>query len=153
MKLGILSDTHFHSIDELPPDILEVLANVDIIIHAGDFTALPILEGLKEIGNVVAVQGNMDSEAIKSILPRKQILEVGNRKLGIIHGWGSPLGIKKRVGEEFDAVDVIIFGHSHQPANETIGGVLFFNPGEARNTFGILEIDEETRGQILPVSC
>ena len=151
MKLGILSDTHLHSAAELPCDILQALAQVDIIIHSGDFTSLGVLEGLREIGEVTAVRGNMDSDDIKSILPEKEILVVNNRRIGIIHGWGSPFGIEKRVREQFDKVDIIVFGHSHQPKNEIIEGVLFFNAGEARNTFGLLEIADDIKGRIVPV--
>jgi putative phosphoesterase len=152
MRLGVLSDTHLRSIAGLPRDILQALSQADIIIHSGDFTSLAVLEGLREIGKVVAVQGNMDTAEIKSVLPEKEILLVNKKRLGIIHGWGSPLGIEKRVREQFDDVDIIVFGHSHQPRNEIIDGVLLFNPGESRNTFGLLEIDnDEIKGQIVPV--
>jgi len=38
MKLGIISDTHVKTIDEVPLAIMKVLVGVDIIIHTGDFT-------------------------------------------------------------------------------------------------------------------
>jgi len=151
MKLGVLSDTHLHSAAELPRDILHALSQVDIIIHSGDFTSLGVLEGLRKIGEVTAVRGNMDADDIKSILPEKEILVVNNRRIGIIHGWGSPFGIEKRVREQFDKVDIIVFGHSHQPKNEIVEGVLLFNAGEARNTFGLLEIEDDLKGRIVPV--
>jgi len=51
----------------------------------------------------------------------------------------------------FDEVDVVIYGHSHVAQNEVIDGILFFNPGRARESFGILTIGEEVRGETVPV--
>jgi putative phosphoesterase len=149
MKIGAISDTHATSLAEVPDRILHAMAGVDLIIHAGDFVARDVLDGLKQLGEVKAVQGNMDSEELKRILPEKEILEVEGRRIGIIHGWGSPYGIDNRVGGMFDNVDIIIYGHSHHPQNEVKNGVLFFNPGIAKNSFGILTIGQGVRGEII----
>jgi putative phosphoesterase len=149
MKIGVISDTHVSSFDELNDKIITALAEVDLIVHAGDFVVKDVLDGLKQMGQVRAVRGNMDSDEIKGILPEKELLEIGGRKIGIIHGWGSPYGIDDRVGNVFSGVDIIIYGHSHYPQNETKNGVLFFNPGQARNSFGILSIGAEVSGEII----
>jgi putative phosphoesterase len=149
MKIGVLSDSHVASFDQLNDNILTALAEVDLIVHAGDFVAKDVLDGLKRMGEVRAVWGNMDSEEIKGILPEKELLEIEGRKIGIIHGWGSPYGIDDRVGNVFSGLDIIIYGHSHYPQNETRNGVLFFNPGQARNSFGILTIGAEVNGEII----
>ena len=149
MKIGVLSDTHASSFAQLREQILTALAGVDLIVHAGDFVTKDVLDGLKQLGEVKAVWGNMDSDEIKRILPEKELLEIEGRKIGIIHGWGSPHGIDDRVGNEFSGVDIIIYGHSHYAQNETKNGVLFFNPGQARNSFGILTIGAEVSGEII----
>jgi NAD-dependent SIR2 family protein deacetylase len=46
-------------------------------------------------------------------------------------------------------VDVIIYGHSHEPRSRLIRGSLVFNPGRARNSFGLITIDEEIRAEII----
>jgi putative phosphoesterase len=149
MKIGVLSDSHVASFDQLHDKILAALADVDLIVHAGDFVAKDVLDGLKQLGEVKAVRGNMDSDELKSILPEKELLEIEDRKIGIIHGWGSPYGIDDRVGNAFSGVDIIIYGHSHYPQNETKNDVLFFNPGPARSSFGILTIGAEVSGEII----
>jgi putative phosphoesterase len=151
MKIAVLSDTHLRSFDELPGDILLALSDVDLIVHSGDFVMLPVLEGLKNLGQVKAVRGNMDSPDIRSVLPEKELLVINDKRIGIIHGSGSPWGIESRVREQFDQVDAIIFGHTHQAKNEVIGDVLFFNPGQARNSYGILTIEDEVQGKIFRV--
>ena len=151
MRIGVLSDTHVSSFAELPGKLLTALAKVDMIIHAGDFTTKDVLDGLKQLREVSAVCGNMDSNELKRILPEKELLTVGGKRIGLTHGWGSPYGIEDRVSSLFGDVDIIIFGHSHQPMDEVISGTLFFNPGQARNSFGILTIDEEVKGEIIRV--
>jgi putative phosphoesterase len=149
MRIGVLSDTHVASPAEIPERILTALADVDLIVHAGDFVAKGVLDGLKQIGEVKAVRGNMDSEELKRLLPEKELLNIEGRKIGVIHGWGSPLGIEDRVGGMFKDVDIIIFGHSHHAKNEVKNSVLFFNPGRARDSFGVLTIDKEVKGEII----
>jgi putative phosphoesterase len=149
MKIGVVSDTHATSFAQLPDKILRTLAEVDLIIHTGDFVARDVLDGLKRLGEVKAVAGNMDSDELKRILPEKEILVIEGKRIGIIHGWGSPHGIDERVGGMFDNVDIIVYGHSHYSQNEVKNGVLFFNPGQAKNSFGILTIGQEVNGEII----
>jgi putative phosphoesterase len=149
MKIGVLSDSHVVSFDQLNDKILAALADVDLIVHAGDFVVKDVLDGLKRMGEVRAVRGNMDSDELKALLPEKELLEIEGRKIGIIHGWGSPYGIDDRVGNVLSGVDIIIYGHSHYPHNETKNGVFFFNPGPARSSFGILTVGAEISGEII----
>jgi len=149
MKIGVVSDTHATSFTQLPDQILHTLTEVDLIIHTGDFVARDVLDGLKRLREVKAVQGNMDSEELKRILPEKETLVIEGKRMGIIHGWGSPHGIDDRVGGMFEDVDIIVYGHSHYSQNEVKRGILFFNPGQAKNSFGILTIDQEVRGEII----
>jgi putative phosphoesterase len=149
VKIGVISDTHATSFAELPGRIVQTLAEVDLIVHAGDFVVRDVLEGLKRLGEVKAVRGNMDSGELKRILPEKEVVVIEGKKIGIIHGWGAPDGIDERVGGMFEDVDIIIYGHSHYPQNELKRGVLFFNPGRAKNSFGILTIGREVSGEII----
>jgi putative phosphoesterase len=149
MRIGVVSDTHATSFAEVPERILLALAEVDLIIHAGDFVAKDVLDGLKRLGEVKAVRGNMDSEELKRILPEKELLVIEGRRIGVIHGWGAPDGLDDRVGRMFEDVDIIVYGHSHYSQNEVKRGILFFNPGRARNSFGILTIGKEVRGEII----
>jgi putative phosphoesterase len=149
LKLGIISDTHVNTIDEIPVTIKKALADTDLIVHAGDFTRKAVLDGLREMGQVKAIRGNMDSPELKGILPEKIVFEVNEKKIGLIHGSGAPWGIAERVKKQFTGVDIIIFGHSHEPCNRYVQGVLLFNPGEAKSSFGILTIEDGINARIL----
>ncbi len=76
---------------------------------------------------------------------------VGSKKIGITHGWGSPEGIESRVKGLLGDVDIIIYGHSHRARIEQIGKVLFFNPGPGWQSFGILTIDKDVKGELIRI--
>jgi len=151
MRIGVLSDTHIHLAEEIPPEVVKAFSQVDLIVHTGDFVGSQVLEGLKRLGEVKAVHGNMDSRKLRDLLPEQELLMVGGRKVGIIHGWGGPAGIEQRVRERFDDVDVIIYGHSHVAKTEQIGGIFFFNPGPGNQSFGLLTIEKDVRGEIVRI--
>jgi putative phosphoesterase len=151
MKIGVISDTHAGTLDDLPKPILTTLAGVDLIVHAGDFTERAVLEGLKTLGEVRAVRGNMDSAEIKALLPEQDLFTVHGKRVGLVHGSGGPWGIADRIREMFSDVDLIIYGHSHEAANRIIQKSLLFNPGRARDSFGLLTIDEEIKGEIVRI--
>ena len=151
MKIAVLSDTHVTSFDDIPRKIIDCLSTVDLIVHAGDFVTLNVLEGLNKLGKVTAVHGNMDSSELRNSLPDKEIIEVGSRRIGITHGWGPPWEMEKKVRTMFpdEKLDAIIFGHSHFSQNKVIADILFFNPGKASQSFGILTIGEDIKGEII----
>jgi len=150
-KIGVLSDTHMYSAEEIPAEILKVFPEMDLIVHAGDFVGSAVFEGLKRLGEVKAVYGNVDSMKLRGLLPDKELLIAGGRKIGVTHGWGGPEGIEQRVKELFNDVDIIIYGHSHRAKIEQIGDVLFFNPGPGYQSFGILTIDDDVKGEIIRI--
>jgi putative phosphoesterase len=151
MKIAVLADTHVNTLERLPKKIIDAISMVDLIIHAGDFTGVQLLKELKQLGEVKAVRGNMDSTELKNVLPVKEIVEIENKRIGITHGSGAPWGIEERVRKMFesDRIDVIVYGHSHQSQNKVIDGILLFNPGKATDSFGILTIDGEAEGEII----
>jgi uncharacterized protein len=161
MKIGILSDTHLRVPDATLEYILsELFAGTDLILHAGDIVTRLVLERLEE-SNVTAVSGNMDDHEVAGMLPQRRVVLAGTKRIGLIHGWGSSDGLADRVYSRFleDSVDLIVFGHAHEPHWERIDGVYLFNPGSAahnRNgqgpTVGIVEIIGDTiESTIVPV--
>ena len=151
MKIGVLSDTHVNSLNEISPVIVNALADVDLIIHTGDFVGFNVLEGLSKFKEVKAVRGNMDSIEIRNLLPEIAIFVVKGKTIGIIHDSGPPRGIEQRVREQFGEVDIIVYGHSHEARNEVFEGVLLFNPGPGNKSYGILKIDRDVAAEIIEI--
>lgn len=155
ITVGVLSDTHLQCVEERFIKLIdEHFVNCDMVIHAGDI----VNDELLKIFNkpVYAVRGNMD---FFSHLPVKRCVKILNKNIGIIHGFGHPLGIEERISKEFENVDCIVYGHTHTPRCEFINNILFFNPGSPfdkryanKNSIGILEItDYQVIGKIIDI--
>lgn len=133
MRIGVISDTHIpRQAKEIPKAVFEHFKGVELILHAGDLTNLNVIDELRQITpNVEAVIGNMDPAENQGVLPVKKMINVGTLKIGLIHGWGPPWGIRNRIWNELknEAPDIIIFGHTHQPEKATMHNTLFLNPG------------------------
>ena len=145
-----LSDTHESTLGNLPAALSEALRQADLIVHAGDHTAMTLLEELRALGGVVAVAGNMDSTAIKVSLPSRQLFTFNGRSVGVTHGSGAPSGIAERVRQLFpENPDLIIFGHSHVPFTGEVDGSYMVNPGPGRRSYAVIQVDTEIRASIV----
>jgi putative phosphoesterase len=120
--VGVISDTHAL----LRPEALASLRGSHFIIHAGDVGDPSIIPALQKIAPVTAVRGNIDTEAWARELPEDAVLELGEIKIYVIHN------LKElRIDPVAKGFAAVIIGHSHLPKQETIKGVLYFNPGSA----------------------
>ena len=122
IRVGVISDTH----GLLRPEALAALRGVDRIVHAGDVGTADVLEALERIAPVVAVRGNNDHGRWADALPEIADLELAGRRLRVIHD-----RTELRSDPVEDGFACVIAGHSHRPRNETVGGVLWLNPGSA----------------------
>jgi putative phosphoesterase len=132
MKIGVISDTH----NFLDPKVHELFAGVNHILHAGDIGNASLIAELEAVAPVTAVYGNTDAG-----LPFKEteVIELGARKF-LIHHIVNPHALGDRVKERIARAQphVVVFGHTHRTFCETIGGVLYFNPGSAgKPKFGL----------------
>lgn len=123
MKIGVISDTHGH----LDPKIPKLFAGVEHILHAGDIGFASIILELEEIAPVTAVYGNTDTGLH---FKETEVVELAARKF-LVHHIVNPQSPGERVKERILRAqpNVVVFGHTHKRFNETIGGILFFNPG------------------------
>lgn len=184
MRIGIVGDTHIPQASPLlPARITEVLKGLDIILHVGDICEVYVLEELQETFTLTfAVWGEADTQDTQRYLDEKRVVRFGERRVGMIHGhqleahWSGARGrIRRLLGraaepeadnlpsfllEQFDgeAVDAIVFGHTHQPYVKMHKGVLLFNPGAAlpgvdrQASAGILDVEERNiTGKVVPL--
>ncbi len=130
VRLAILADTHMpRGARRLPECCLELCAEADLILHAGDFAELSVLEELRAIRPVVGVRGNVDSAELRSLLPESVVFEAGGAQLAMLHDSGPRRGRIERMRARFPEADAVVFGHSHLPLHETSEGFQIFNPG------------------------
>ncbi|HPN73159.1 MAG TPA: metallophosphoesterase family protein [Candidatus Omnitrophota bacterium] len=161
MRIGVISDTHIPIFSSgVPLEIRRVFSSCDLIVHAGDMVDVRAMEEFRKIAETKAVQGNMDSEDLKKTLPEHLMFEAGGKKIGVVHGRGSGKAVLEWVKDFFKSKpDIVIFGHSHLPFNEKIGGTLYFNPGSAtdtmlsgKRTYGIISIENgDVKAEIVEI--
>lgn len=151
-RIVVIADTHARSLKHLPQKLVNELAEADIVVHCGDFTSIALLEELRRLAKrFIGVYGNVDPREIREQLPDKAVFEVEGKRIAVIHPpWGGPpWGIEEDIAKEFEGVDIILFGHTHDVCHKTIGGVVFLNPGQAYSSFrdpasaGIVTIGQE----------
>jgi putative phosphoesterase len=132
----------------LPGAVLDELATVDLVLHAGDVTNRALLDDLAAHAPVEAVLGNND-DATLADLPERVTLELGGVQVAMVHDSGARKGRENRMRRWFPDADVVVFGHSHDPVDaEGVDGQRLFNPGsptqrrrQPQASFGLLEID------------
>ena len=137
-RIVAISDTHAKSLSQLPQDLVALLPEADYVVHCGDFTSLSLLEELRGIAKrFIAVHGNVDPREVRDQLPPKTVFEVNGTRIGVIHPhWGGPpWGIEDDIAAEFDGVDIILYGHTHDTCHKTIRDIVFVNPGQAYPMF------------------
>jgi uncharacterized protein len=148
---AIISDTHLPRGQRRLPDVcLTCLREADVIVHAGDFSSVMVLEQLRALGPpVVAVHGNVDEAALKETLPDRLKVMIGGARIGLVHDAGPSPGRLERLRAGFPDCVAVIFGHSHIPLHERRDSFQIFNPGsptdrrrQPERTMGLLRLDD-----------
>lgn len=158
MRLGVISDTH----GQLRPEVFEVFAEVDHILHGGDLGKWQIMIELMALAPVTAVHGNTDGPDIRSRLPQVASVQLDGFDIVVTHGdqFGSPA--PAALHDAFPAAEIIVFGHTHKPLLELVDRtVTVVNPGSAGPrrfdlpvSVAILELEPgiPPRGRIVPLT-
>jgi uncharacterized protein len=148
MEVIVLADTHlkggFGTIDD---QVLEAVAQADVVIHAGDITSRQALAELQAMADTYAVFGNNDHDLL-GVLPESRLFELEGLRIALVHDSGPAKGRPARLHRRFPDAELIIFGHSHVPIDEVgVQGQALFNPGsptqrraQPHRTFGRLRI-------------
>ena len=101
-----------------------------LIIHAGDFVTLAVLDELRSYGEVVGIHGNVDDQEVRAALPQTTAFNLDGATIAVIHDAGPRIGRLARLRRRFAEADAVIFGHSHIPLHEQAeDGFQIFNPG------------------------
>jgi hypothetical protein len=141
MKLAIISDIHDNLVN-LEKCLKWCGANqVETLLCCGDVTNDETLEIIANdfTGKIYLVKGNIDFWDDKDVAAFEQINYLGRnsgavkldgKKIGLCH---EPRLLDRLI--EADKPDIIFFGHTHQPWEETQSGVRCVNPGTLGGVF------------------
>lgn len=127
MRILIVSDTHRQNSNYLK--LLDKLHSLDLIIHCGDVEGSEYT--LKEAAPcpVMMIAGNND---FFSCLPRELEFNIGKYKVWVTHGHNYYVYMGTDTLKEAArsrGVDIVCFGHTHQPVLDRGDGLTVINPG------------------------
>src|SRR5262249_53380084 len=136
-------------------------ADAEVILHAGDVCTAEVLQELETFAPVHAVLGNNDGPDVAAWgAPETLELTLDGLSIAMIHDSGQADGRAARMRRRFPNADLVVFGHSHIPMDQTASGVRIFNPGsptdrrrQPRGTIGLLDIADGrlAEARIVPV--
>jgi putative phosphoesterase len=159
----VLADTHApRRWRSCPPKVAEQLRGADLIVHAGDVCTADVLEELADYAPVRAVLGNNDGpDVVAWGAPETLELDLDGLPVAMVHDSGPAAGRTARMRRWFPAAELVIFGHSHIPLDQTGDGVRIFNPGsptdrrrQPHGTLGVLTVEHGRliEANIMPVT-
>jgi putative phosphoesterase len=129
--IGIVSDTH----GIVAPGILDFMAGMDEIWHAGDIGDAQVIHQLMKINRIRAVYGNIDGQDMRIKYPEIQCFTIEDVKVLMTHIGGYPgryiPGVRQLIEKE--KPKLFICGHSHilKVIYDPVYDLLHINPGAA----------------------
>jgi putative phosphoesterase len=132
VRLVITADTHVpRRARDLPPALWAAVDEADVVIHAGDWVDVALLDLLEaRAARLVGVYGNNDGPPLRARLPEVADVELGGLRIAVVHETGAATGREARCAARFPGRDLLVFGHSHIPWDTVApGGLRLLNPG------------------------
>ena len=132
MELLILADTHVPKrAKDLPGEVWDAVAAADVVLHAGDWVDVGLLDVLEENSRrLIGCWGNNDGAELRARLPEVARADLGGLRFAVVHETGSAAGRESRCEAAYPDVDILVFGHSHIPWDTTTpAGLRLLNPG------------------------
>ncbi len=132
MRLLLLADTHVPTrARDLPSQVWDEVARADVVIHAGDWMDVTLLDALEERSRqLVACWGNNDGPLLRERLPEVARVTLDGVRVAVVHETGASTGRDNRMAAAYPDTDVLVFGHSHIPWDTTApSGLRLLNPG------------------------
>ena len=125
--LAVLSDTHGRDGPRLEGRTATAVDEADLVIHAGDFLTVDVLEAFEARCDLRAVHGNNDPPAVRDRVPGERLVEWADLRIAVAHGHEHSETALAMLGRQSSA-DLVVFGHSHDP--EFVDGTVpMLNPG------------------------
>ena len=132
MRLLLIADTHVPTrARDLPARVWDEVAKADVVVHAGDWIALELLDELESrSARLIACWGNNDGPQLRARLPERADVTLAGVRFTVVHETGAATGRDARISRLYPDSDVVVFGHSHIPWDTTTKtGLRLLNPG------------------------
>ena len=131
-KLLLIADTHVPTrARDLPAALWDEVARADVVIHAGDWVDVALLDELQHRATrLVGCWGNNDGAELRARLPERADVTLDGLRFTVVHETGAAAGREARMSRCYPDTDVLVFGHSHIPWDSTgTTRLRLLNPG------------------------
>ncbi|MGH3374895.1 MAG: metallophosphoesterase family protein [Actinoallomurus sp.] len=163
MRVVVLADTHApRRWRRCPLAVAAHLDGADLILHAGDVCVPSVLDELAGYAPVKVVRGNNDGDDVGAWgAPETLEFDLDGLPVAMVHDSGPAARRTARLHRRFPGAELVVFGHSHIPMDETGDGVRVFNPGsptdrrrQPHGTIGLLHVEDArlVEARIVPVT-
>lgn len=159
MRLVLISDTHLPvRAKRLPEAVWEAIDGADVVIHAGDWVNVALLDELEaRAARLIGCWGNNDGPELRARLPEVARVTLDGLAVAVVHETGASKGREERCETAYPGVDLLVFGHSHIPWDTTSpGGLRLLNPGSPtdrrRQPYCTFQTATVTSGQLKEVA-
>jgi putative phosphoesterase len=163
MRVIALADTHApRRWKSCPPLVAEHLRQADLILHAGDVCTASVLDELAGYAPVRVVLGNNDAPDVANWgAPASLEFDLDGLRVAMLHDSGQAAGRTRRLRRRFPDAELVVFGHSHIPLDQSGDGLRIFNPGsptdrrrQPSGTLGVLTVADGrlAEARIVPVA-
>ncbi|MFC5260853.1 metallophosphoesterase family protein [Kribbella qitaiheensis] len=132
MRLVLISDTHLPlRAKKLPAAVWEAIDDADVVIHAGDWVNVGLLDELEDRAQrLIGCWGNNDGPVLRERLPEVARVTLDGLSVAVVHETGQAKGREERCEKSYPGLDLLVFGHSHIPWDTTTPrGLRLLNPG------------------------
>jgi uncharacterized protein len=132
VRLLLIADTHVPvRARDLPARVWEEVERADVVIHAGDWIALELLDELESrAARLIGCWGNNDGPELRARLPERADVTLAGVRFTVVHETGASSGREARMSRLYPDSEVLVFGHSHIPWDTTTKtGLRLLNPG------------------------
>lgn len=170
MRIGVIADNHSRTDDgtDVPQEVLDAFAGVDLIVHCGDAGSWGALDRLASVAPVTGVLGGHNGNGEDArIAGETRVIDIGGLRAGVVHDLvrqgvlkeSNPRVVpaKDDLDRAFtdlfgEKLDVLLWAGTHVARVGAVGGVFMVNPGSptipvdrpkgSLGTVAIVEIDE-----------
>lgn len=147
LRIGVIADNHSRQADgsDVPQQVLDAFAGVDLIVHCGDSGSWGTLDRLETVAPVVGVLGGHNGNGEdRRISGDRRVIDAGGLRAGVVHDLVSR-GLTTESHPEIKPVaadlgealtgffgerpDLLFYAGTHVPRVAWASGILMVNGG------------------------
>ncbi|AIY90246.1 YfcE family phosphodiesterase [Geoglobus acetivorans] len=149
MRIVAVSDTHAENFRDLPDSLIGLFDAADMVVHAGDYTTMDVVDVMSSEYDFIGVHGNSDDPEVKRKLNQFEVFEVDGVRVFLTHAGHFDYEFHDLAYRAMElGAGLVIFGHIHRFHSEQFDSVRVICPGSPTRprlslpSCAVIDIDE-----------